>query len=189
LSKPLEPILKFSRQKVVAVLTPSQYSAVRDYGDKGRMDGLLYTGMRYVEAQRFHDNPDWFKKERGQIHLPTTSVFKGKRRMLDRWIRLNTPGVLAVEMYLQGKRLPSDDAWLKDMRAWGSKAGLETKGFGPKTLRKTWESWLTVWYPDRALQIAQCQGHTSSTGLQYYMNLPFTDSEKEEMRPYVSGVF
>lgn len=180
-----EPILKFARVKSVRVLRPLEYRAIAN----PRTDILLYTGMRYVEAQRLHDNPEWYKPGLRQIHLPPTAILKEKRRQLDRWIRLNPPGVQAVETYLRGKKLPTDNAFGMAVRKWGAQAGLETEGLGPKTFRKTWESWLVCVYPERSLQIAQNQGHTTATSLMYYLNMPFSEEEKSQMKPFVDGMF
>jgi integrase len=184
-----QPILKYARKRSVRVLRPWEYSAIHSVGSKTRLDALLYTGARYIELQRFHDNPGWLDTTTKAIHLPPTAILKGKRRQLDRWIRLNTPGVSAVESYLQGRRLPSWEAWTWALKDWAKKAKVDPRGLGPKTLRKTWESWLVVSFPERSLQIAQNQGHTTATSLMYYLNVPFNSEEKEQMRPYVEGVF
>ena len=51
-----------------------------------------------------------------------------------------------------------------------------------KTFRKTWESWLVFYYPDKALQIALRQGHTTTTQYEHYLNIPFEDADRKEMR-------
>ncbi len=56
-----------------------------------------------------------------------------------------------------------------------------------KTSRKTWESWLVFYYPERAGLVYQSQGHTGTTSLVYYQNMPFTDADKAQMKAYVEG--
>lgn len=182
-------ILKYSRVGAVRILRPKEYVAIHEVGNKTKLDVLLYAGLRFIEAKRLHSNPGWFDKVGSTIHLPPTAILKGKRRQLDRWIRLNTPGVSALESYLRGKPLPTSQGWGMDLKTWAAKAGVETQGLGPKTLRKTWESWLVVSFPERSLQIAQNQGHTTATSLMYYLNVPFNAEEKEQMKPFVMGVF
>ncbi len=73
------------------------------------------------------------------------------------------------------------------MRRWAGHSKLDPIGLGPKTLRKSWESWLVVWYPERVLEVFLSQGHTQMTALSHYLGLLFTTADKEEMREYVSG--
>ena len=42
---------------------------------KTLIKALLFSGMRYTELQRFHNNPDWFM-ENGFIHLPKGANLK-----------------------------------------------------------------------------------------------------------------
>ena len=58
---------------------------------------------------------------------------------------------------------------------------LDPIGLCPKTLRKTWESWL-VFYPRHIHLIFLSQGHNNLTSLQHYINLPFTEQDRKEMR-------
>ena len=43
-------------------------------------------------------------------------------------------------------------------------------------------------YPDKALQIALSQGHTTTTQYEHYLNIPFDDEDRKEMRKWVEGV-
>lgn len=56
-----------------------------------------------------------------------------------------------------------------------------------KTTRKTMESWLTFYYPGRSLEIALSQGHTTVTSLRHYLNMPFTEVDRLQMKEYVEG--
>ncbi|GAH15823.1 unnamed protein product, partial [marine sediment metagenome] len=56
-----------------------------------------------------------------------------------------------------------------------------------KTTRKTWESWLMFFYPQRAMEIALSQGHTTVTSLQHYLGMPFTEVDRVEMAQFVEG--
>jgi hypothetical protein len=100
------PILKSK----VRILRPVEYhylvEAANTQDNRGRIEGLLYTGLRYVEAQRFQLNPSWLD-ERGFVFLPKEAVLKSKRYQLERWVKLKPQGVQAARTFLRCKRLPS----------------------------------------------------------------------------------
>ena len=56
-----------------------------------------------------------------------------------------------------------------------SKRILEGTPINNKSFRKTWESWLVFYYPDKSLQIALSQGYTTTTQYEHYLNIPFED--------------
>jgi len=65
--------------------------------------------------------------------------------------------------------------------------GLNPEGLGPKTTRKTWESWLVLCYPEKTPHIFLSQGHNEMTALKHYVNLPFIGSDKEQAMKFVEG--
>jgi len=67
------------------------------------------------------------------------------------------------------------------------RAGLDGRGLGPRSTRKSWESWLVSSYPDRVLEVFLSQGHTQMTALGHYLNLPFTSNDKANMIEWVAG--
>src|SRR2546422_434072 len=102
--------------------------------------------MRYIELRRFHDNPSWFDT-RGFVFLPAQAILKAKRRQLERWVKLNQQGLRAVKSFLEIKQnLPTWQVWTEDLRRWATKSNLDPIGLSPKTMRKTWESWLMATY-------------------------------------------
>lgn len=182
----------------VRILRPDEYQRLWEaasrpvwYGCEGSdgqiiLDALLKTGLRYVESQRFQRKSEWF--DRRFIYLPKEAVEKHKRKQLDRWVRLNVSGVRAVESFLLiGSKVPSWWTWTDALKKWASAGGLDPIGLGPKTTRKTWESWLIFSYPEHWLQILLSQGHTSATSINHYLNLPFLEEDKEAMKPFVQG--
>ena len=173
---------------------------------KTMLQALLFTGMRYIEMQRFQKYPSWYDSD--FIHLPKEASRKEKRTQMERWVRLNNKGKMIVSYFTQlDKPLPSYQSWSENLACWAYRAGFpdaevvervnkktgEVKkihkcpGMSVKSTRKTWESWLMFYYPHRSMEIAQSQGHTTTTSLQHYMNSPFTESDKLEMRNYVEG--
>ena len=156
-----------------------------DYVDK--FETLLYTGMRYIEVLRLYKHPEWFNGE--IIHLSKEASKKKRVTISERYVHLNTLGKRAVMRYLKSsKPLPANYAtWTENLRRWAIKAKLYPDLIGPKTTRKTWESWLITYYPNKFNQIFLSQGHSQLTSLQHYLNLPFNDRDKEEMKGFVEG--
>ena len=176
----------------VRILTPQEYDAIRDsakrYYHQVMLDAALYTGMRYVELQRFQNHPEWFQKDRRAIYLPPEAQQKKERKFKDRYVYLSNVGMYAVQYFLSLKeRLPSIQAWNKNLKRWAEKAGLDLTGISAKTTRKTWESWLVTSFPDKIPLICMNQGHTEVTSMNHYQQLPFTNAEKEEIRVRTAG--
>lgn len=183
-----QPILKSG----VRVLRAEEFEALRAGGmgesEKVQMDALLYTGMRYIEAVRLHESPQWFDP-RGFVFLPKEAVLKSQRHQLERWVKLNERGRIILPIYLQGRRLPSWQVWADRLKRAADRSNLDHYGLGPKTFRKTWESWLVASYPNRLTEILLSQGHTAITSVGHYLNMPFLQEDKDRIRPYVEGMF
>ena len=181
------PIIRTS----VRILRPREYTALLRCCTKPHhrtmLQALLYTGMRYVEMQRFQKYPSWFDGE--FINLPRMADRKVKRTQKERTVRLNQTGRTVIEYFLQLKEeLPAYQNWRDNMRRWGKRAGLDPKGLGVKTTRKTIESWLMFYYSQsRMAEVALSQGHNTLTSLQYYLNMPFNEVDRLEMKPMIEG--
>lgn len=173
------------------VLRPSEFEAIRSGVCRPEeavlLDALLCTGMRYVEAQRFQwAGTKWWDGR--QVALPKEAVLKHERKQKSRYVHLNPRGVAAVSSFLQCPvQLPSWWTWTDWMKFWARRAGTDPLKLGPKTTRKTWESWLMVTYPERWMHILLSQGHTAGTSVMHYLNLGFWDEDKAAMKPYVEG--
>jgi len=150
------------------------------------LETLLYTGCRYEELKRVQQNPDWFDGE--YLHMPYDAVHKEKRTQYERWIRLNQQGRMALKYFLRIKKpVPTHQSWSMNMKRWARHVGMEEKWLSSKCTRKTWESWLMFYYPNQIPSVALSQGHTQFTSLKHYANLPFTEADRNEMKPYVEG--
>jgi integrase len=150
------------------------------------LQAMLYTGMRYIEMIRFQYHPMWFDGD--FIHLPEEAVHKQLRLQKERWVRLNNQGKMMVKFFLEIHRaVPTSQSWNMNIKAWGRKAGLDPEGLCVKTTRKTWESWLIFSFPTRIMDITLSQGHTQVVSLQHYMNMPFTEIDRIDIKEFVQG--
>ena len=150
------------------------------------LEALLYTGTRYVELQRVQQHPDWFDGE--YLHLPFDAVRKDKRTQYERWVRLNQQGRMTLKYFLRSDiKMPTYQSWSMNMKRWARNVGMEQQWLSSKCTRKTWESWLMFYYPNQLPAIALSQGHTQLTSLQHYVNLPFSETDRSEMKKYVEG--
>ena len=43
------------------------------------------------------------------------------------------------------------------------------------------------YYPKHSMDVALSQGHNTVTSLRHYLNMPFTDMERMEMKQFVEG--
>lgn len=181
----MQPILKLFGKSQVRILRPAEYETIRSGLQPAQaimLDGLLLTGMRYVEARRFQEHPEWLEGK--FIHTPTMKV---KAKQKERWIRLSNYGQQVIPLFLKGARLPGKATFNTNLKRWALKVGLDQAGLSAKTTRKTWESWLVFYYPERQINVVQSQGHDILTSIDHYLNLPFENSEKFAMQKWLEG--
>lgn len=175
----------------IRTLRADEYEALRQgcETDRGRiqLDALLLTGMRYVEVQRLHDNPKWF--DGNFVFLPRDAVLKQRRKQKERYVRLTLLGRQTLPLFFQVRNLPGPDTWKENLQRWATRVGLDPVGLGPKTTRKTWESWLVTTFKHQSTEIVLSQGHDSATSLEHYLNMPFLDVDRERIKPWVDGFF
>ena len=180
--------MRSSEKFEVKIFRPVEFEKLRDAMDVNTnkiCTALLLTGMRYAELCRFRGNHDWFDGK--FVHLPRGSMLKVRAKQRERAIRLSDMGkTLVPDLFQSSFPLPELPALDMKMRRL-SKRTLEGAPVNNKTFRKTWESWLVFYYPDKALQIALSQGHTTTTQYEHYLNIPFDDEDRKEMRKWVEG--
>jgi len=99
------------------------------------------------------------------------------------WLTPNATDILPE--FFEIEKLPSVYAW-RNLIYRAAERSIGGEGVGVKTTRKTWESWLVVAGYDLTL-IALSQGHTETTMLNHYLQLPFTEEEKAEIKSRVAG--
>ena len=178
------------------ILTPSEVDSLFDSLCEERkckhkwyeiFNALLYTGMRYVELQRFHEHPEWFLKNRMVIHLPREATKKKKRVYLERYVYLSSQGMVHITNFLKYvDEIPSRTIANKILRSAGA-SSIGEKGLSAKTFRKTWESWLVASYPNAIPIIMMSQGHTDRVSIMHYLNIPFTREERREIEIRTAG--
>lgn len=193
-----EPILK----QETRILYPSEYRAIRShlsFKDQLRLDGLLFTGMRGVEFERFLEVPDWYKPSRRAIDLPKGSVLKKKAKQAERTVLLSNAGVQAIETLLSFRRQNPDDirpisrqAWSETLLRAATKARAEGRlgdltGIAPKMTRKTWASWLIATHSHREGSISLSIGHDIRTMLRHYAGLGWPAEARQEIKQYTAG--
>lgn len=165
------------------LLRPKEYREIMGKCNRRQQvifSSLLFTGMRYEELLRFRQHREWFD---GQfVHLPAGLGEKKALRVdPERWIRLSYRGREAIESLfdVQLPSLQSLDQYIK--------YNVGIPHFSVKSFRKTYESWLVYYYAGKEVHIAQSQGHDTFTQFRHYLNLPFTEEDKLEMKEFVEG--
>ena len=140
----------------------------------------VITGLRYVELQRLYDNSHWYHETRNQIILPKEAQKKVKQIQIKRTIdKLPSTFPYVFKAFLEGRKPPEASAWNRDLDRWSKIAGIVPKA-GPKTPRKTIESWmLKAGIPE--IEIYSRQGHDPITSLRHYQSLSFTDYEMRDI--------
>lgn len=174
----------------VRILTPSEFDRLHDAITKQdykiMLNVALYTGMRYVELQRFQKNPEWLMKDRRCIYLPKQGQKKNKRKLRDRYVYLSTLVLNYIDLFFKIRKMPATQQWNLLLKSWVEKAGIGGN-ISAKTTRKTWESWLAISYPNRLDQICMNQGHTNLTAVRHYLQLPFSEEEIREIKNRTAG--
>ncbi|OWP55946.1 MAG: hypothetical protein B2I17_08110 [Thermoplasmatales archaeon B_DKE] len=114
-------------------------------------------------------------------------MMKVMAKQKERALRLSDIGKTLISDLFQAPHplpgLPAFDMKLRRL----SKRILDGQPANNKTFRKTLESWLVFCYPDKALQIALSQGHTTVTQYEHYINISFEEYDRKEMRKWVEG--
>lgn len=195
---PPEPILK----QETRILYPSEYRAIRShlaFKDQLRLDGLLFSGMRGVEFERFLEHPDWYKPSRRAIDLPKGSVLKRKAKQAERTVLLSNAGVQAIETLISYRRQNPDDirpisrqAWSETLLRAARKAVAEgqivsIEGIAPKMCRKSWASWLLASHGHREGSVSLSLGHDIRTMLRHYAGLGWPADAREQIKQYTAG--
>lgn len=166
------------------ILTVEEYDRfINTLKDKWRtlFEISTITGLRYIELQRLHDHPEWYIRHRNQIILPSDAQLKPKAILPKRTIdKLPSTFYYLFKDFVEGKRPPHRTSWNRNLERWSTDAGINPK-IGPKTPRKTIESWmLKSGIPE--IEIYSRAGHDPLTSLKHYQSLSFTDYEARDIK-------
>ena len=149
--------------------------------------------MRYVEAEKLQDNPDWFDGH--FINLPKGTSLKVKAKFDERTIRLSDAGRRVLPLFLKPEaKLPIRNTWdyILKQRAEATNlkpdhyiakdlGGVQQPIYGicAKSTRKTLASWL-VYYLNSAdrVHVPYSMGHDKETESEHYLNMPFVQEDR-----------
>jgi len=175
--------------------------------DLERFNVLLSTGCRYTEFLDLFGMGHRFDQNDRSVKVRNT-----KAKVIDkfRYVRLSDYGISSFKKFLKhDTKPPTYQTWDENMKRWANDSTIERDIKTPeqlridrdknprcgeyndvislKSLRKTWESWLVTMYPQYQTQILLSIGHTKSTALEHYLQLPFNNDDKKLMIPFVRG--
>lgn len=184
----LPPLLICSEKgTAVRAFTPAEVDAlkmaIKQQHHRTLFNILLWTGMRYVEAKRLHEHPEYVLRTRGYIDLPldVERKLEGKRTPPRRQIPIPQQISGDLDIFFQNQAPPTIQVWGKNLKRWADQAGIGSEGVSPKSTRKTIESWMIV--IDMPInKVCLRQGHDSVTSMGYYQNMAFTYDEIAEIK-------
>ena len=161
-----------------------------EYGGYSVNDPLAFTGEAIdwtafppLLNDFYHNDTD----REGMPKIPIITMLKVKAKKRERAIRLSDMGkTLIPDLFQVPYPLPELPALGVKLRRLSRRIP-EGNPINNKYFRKTRESWLVFYYPDKALQIVLSQGHTTTTQYEHYLNIPFEEDDRKEMRKWVEG--
>ena len=176
----------------VAVLTPSQWLAIKDKLNdayKIRFEYLLQTGMRISEAGYILEHQERFREENGAIFLPRVEgMGKDKCKNIARQVMLSPEGIKVVKEIIEKNiKLLAYQNMEQVFKRAARDADIDTKYITTKCLRKSIVSWLMACYPERQEQIAFSIGHDYNTMRGHYLTYGWRKEDIADMRNYVKG--
>jgi len=178
--------------KNVRILRPFEAKALINAIPKKKQrlifEALLYSGCRYIELKRLLEKPQMFEPVNLRIHLDSYAIRKAKIKLKERYVVLSPVGKRVIESFIESiESLTEYKTWTENLQRWAKFAGISPDRLGPKTTRKTWESWLVTYYPHLTNHIFLSQGHNAMVALKHYVTLPFNKDDKEQMKEFVYG--
>jgi len=170
----------------IRILTPSEYKQLREAIPKDRyktiFDILMITGMRFIELKRLYYHKEWYNEKRNLIHLPEEAQQKHKRTQQERTIHpLPSMFNYLLRDLWNGKPLPAQTTFDKDLQRWARYAGMSPYGISVKTSRKTIESWCVA-ASVPITSVCLRQGHDNLTSMRHYQGLAFSDNELNDIK-------
>ena len=185
---------KGGKQLKSRVLYPEEVLAIIDIMEKlgkSAKDDLtnfkmcLLLGTRYEEAKWIQRNPGCYDKESRNIIYTTKKV---KVENKERKIRLSNMAINNMQNFFYvDKFLPTQNGWDKKLKYYARLAGITDEGVSSRMMRKTYESWLMYYYPERKYEILQSQGHKEITAFEHYLKTDFIEKDKLLIKEFCEG--
>lgn len=166
-----------NKNNLYRILTPSEFTALRDAIPKTRLrilvDTMMFTGMRYRELIAFSKHLTWFDAKNNAIVLPASF----SKTRIDRTVHLTPAFSKALAQYLRefkSLEFGSRQTMTQDLKRWSGDMFWDRIypiwHPTPKTFRKTWESWL-IFAGYEPMKVALSQGHSQVIQMHHYANL------------------
>lgn len=186
---------KVKNPQKTRVLTPEEFALIENeipkFSHKLLFRVAFATGMRYEELIRFaKEGRNWLVTRSNKLFIHLPEEHKTERTMRERWIRLSNWGESQVKDLFSQKPIPqypTYTTWQENLHRWAQKAGVCPLYLSAKTSRKTWESWLIFYCPEKFPLIILSQGHTAAISFAHYQNLAYSEKDKEKMSTYLEG--
>jgi len=190
------------------ILTPKEaqsiYRVIKTHQIRTLYRYLLATGMRFTEFPYLIETPEIYDAEGRVIHLKARRRWDIERVKKDRDIYLSHADIQDVEAFLTSWRTKKRIKMLYDqtanesltryIRYWVGSRGIDARGYGTQSLRKTRYLWLAVTYPDKLPVIARSidydpfYNEEDATSVENYIaNPPFTRRELEKIELILNG--
>jgi len=186
------------------ILTPQEAIKIYMGGEKiqAKMDFMFYisTGMRYNEGLFVLDNPGCIDFEKRVIHYQANERWDRENKWRSRDICLSHWDLINVHNYISfnvGRRInPLYATLTRVMNNWAIHAGIDPKGIGARSIRKTRFVWLLKAYPDYEDVIIETMDYSpnknrlvdsSYTNIDDYKNVPFTEKETNLIKSLLYG--
>ena len=176
----------------IRILTPGEYDKLIQTITTNHLRTLLnicfFTGMRYVEIQRLHQHPEYWRRVRQVIYLDRSAQRRVKRTNPERWVPVVPQIQGELPYFFKNKQPPVIKVWNENLKRWAEKAGITTEGITPKMTRASIETWMYVaGLPMN--EICLRQGHDKLTSLNHYQVISqvFTTAEIHEIKTRLAG--
>lgn len=187
-----KPILRSGKEKDLQFLWLGEYKAIYKAAGKYKnriiLNALLLTARRITVLKDMQINRQWFDFQAHAIYVKEHKEKRREKVVRDRYIQLSTKGVEVIKSFIyNGFYIPAYSTIQENLLRWSERANVDPAGPSGKVFRKTYESRLIFYYPEKSLSILQSTVNSETVVLEHYLNLPFSETDKILMREYVGG--
>lgn len=188
-----EPLfLTTEKEHKIRIISPFDYDRIvgsifKDYL-KTIFRIAMFTGMRWIEIQRFYLHPEWIMPERKAIHLHREAQLKALRVAPERYVPIVPQIEGELTYFFKNPAPPGLVTWDANLKRWCAKAGLGMEGISAKMTRATLETWMFTAGMSES-DICHRQGHDRYTSFNHYQMLTslWTEAERTEIKRRLAG--